>query len=161
MSKSDQIREAPERLSMTQETLAERLGVSRQAVSKWKMGVSEPSLENLKALSRVLKIDLSPAKEAVPPTSSRWKIVSCVCIALLLVSLAALALLWTSMNKNGWPSNSNNGKSVPAESGGGRKTVNSHSSLHCCGCSCILSCYMIIWGRQDIQILLMFVKDFF
>ena len=24
--------------------------------------------------------------------------------------------------------------------------------LHCCGCSCILSCYMIIWGRQDIQI---------
>ena len=88
---------------MTQEALAERLGVSRQAVSKWEMGVSEPSLENLKALSEELEIDLSPAKETVPPTSSRWKVVSFVCIALLLVSLTVLALLWTSMNKNGWP----------------------------------------------------------
>lgn len=30
--------------------------------------------------------------------------------------------------------------------GDGRKTVNSHSSLHCCGCSCILFCYMIVWN---------------
>lgn len=52
-----------------------------------------------------------------------------------------------------------NETSVPKKSkdkrgawGGGRKTVNSHSSLHCCGCSCILSCSMIIWSRQDIQI---------
>ena len=52
-------------------------------------------------------------------------------------------------------------KEIACQLGGVRKTTNSHSSLHCCGCSCILSCYMIILGRQDIQILLMFVKDFF
>lgn len=33
-----------------------------------------------------------------------------------------------------------------------QKTVNSHSSLHCCGCSCIVSCNVIIWNRTDLQI---------
>lgn len=103
MNRPDQIREARERLGMTQETLAEQVGVSRQAVSKWEMGVSEPSLENLSMLSSVLQIDLSPQEEAVPPLSNRWKIVSYISIVLLLVSLISLALLWTSMNKNGWP----------------------------------------------------------
>ena len=32
------------------------------------------------------------------------------------------------------------------------KTVNSHSSMHYCGCSCILSCYVIIWNQTDLQI---------
>lgn len=103
MNRSDQIREARERRGMTQETLAEQVGVSRQAVSKWEMGVSEPSLENLSMLSSVLQIDLSPQDEAVPQLSNRWKIVSCISIVLLLVSLSSLALLWTSMDKNGWP----------------------------------------------------------
>ena len=34
---------------------------------------------------------------------------------------------------------------------GARKAANSHSSLHCCGCSCSLSCHMIIWSRTDLQ----------
>ena len=34
MNRNDQIREARERLGMSQETLAERVGVIRQAVSK-------------------------------------------------------------------------------------------------------------------------------
>lgn len=37
------IREGRERLGMSQEALAERLSVSRQAVSKWEMGTSVPS----------------------------------------------------------------------------------------------------------------------
>ena len=39
------------RCKMTQEFVAERLGVSRQAVSKWENGSSEPSTSNLLALS--------------------------------------------------------------------------------------------------------------
>ena len=35
---------------------------------------------------------------------------------------------------------------------GVRKTVNSHRSLNRGGCSCILSCYAIIWKRTDLQI---------
>ena len=45
MEQSQRIREARERLGMSQETLAEQVGVSRQAASKWEMGNSEPSLE--------------------------------------------------------------------------------------------------------------------
>ncbi len=37
----------------TQEYVAEALGVSRQAVSKWENGTSEPSTANLMALSRL------------------------------------------------------------------------------------------------------------
>ena len=40
MDMSKAIREGRDRLGMSQEALAERLGVSRQAVSKWEMGTS-------------------------------------------------------------------------------------------------------------------------
>lgn len=39
---------------MTQEFVAEALGVSRQAVSKWESGASDPSTTNLLALAKLL-----------------------------------------------------------------------------------------------------------
>ena len=45
--------------SMTQEQVAEALGVSRQAVSKWENGTAEPSTSNLLALARLYGVDLS------------------------------------------------------------------------------------------------------
>ena len=39
--------------NMTQEFVAETLGVSRQAVSKWESGASDPSTANLIALARL------------------------------------------------------------------------------------------------------------
>ena len=41
------------RCKMTQEFVAESLGVSRQAVSKWESGASDPSTSNLLALARL------------------------------------------------------------------------------------------------------------
>lgn len=38
---------------MTQEFVAERIGVSRQAVSKWESGLSEPNTSNLIALAQL------------------------------------------------------------------------------------------------------------
>jgi len=38
---------------MTQEFVAETLGVSRQAVSKWESGASDPSTSNLVALTKL------------------------------------------------------------------------------------------------------------
>mgnify|MGYP004619923811 FL=1 len=41
------------RCKMTQEFVAESIGVSRQAVSKWEMGTSDPSTSNLFALAKL------------------------------------------------------------------------------------------------------------
>lgn len=41
---------------MTQEFVAESLGVSRQAVSKWENGISDPSTSNLLAIAKLFGI---------------------------------------------------------------------------------------------------------
>lgn len=45
-----------EECHMTQEFVAEAIGVSRQAVSKWENGTSDPSTSNLIALAKLFKI---------------------------------------------------------------------------------------------------------
>ncbi|UBH08867.1 helix-turn-helix transcriptional regulator [Macrococcus armenti] len=42
--------------NMTQEFVAETIGVSRQAVSKWESGKSDPSTSNLYVLAKLYKI---------------------------------------------------------------------------------------------------------
>ena len=44
------------RCQMTQEFVAETLGVSRQSVSKWENGSSDPNTSNLIALAKLYKI---------------------------------------------------------------------------------------------------------
>ena len=43
---------------MTQLDLAEKLGVSRQAVSRWEMGTAMPEIENLIAMSDLFSVSL-------------------------------------------------------------------------------------------------------
>ena len=45
------------RCQMTQEFVAETIGVSRQAVSKWESGRSDPSTTNLIALDKLFGIE--------------------------------------------------------------------------------------------------------
>lgn len=47
------LKEHRTRCGMTQEYVAEALGISRQAVSKWELGASEPSTTNLLALAKL------------------------------------------------------------------------------------------------------------
>ena len=58
---------------LSQEQLAEKIGVSRQAVSKWEGGQSTPELEKLKALSECFQvtIDELTGNEAVPAPETR------------------------------------------------------------------------------------------
>ena len=56
MSLSEALKEHRMRCQMTQEFVAEHLGVSRQAVSKWENGTSDPSTSNLLALAKLYGI---------------------------------------------------------------------------------------------------------
>lgn len=51
------LRSHRERCHMTQEFVAQQVGVSRQAVSKWEQGASEPSTTNLVKLAHVFGAD--------------------------------------------------------------------------------------------------------
>lgn len=56
-SLAEVLRSHRERCKMTQEFVAEKVGVSRQAVSKWEQGASEPSTTNLVKLARLYGVD--------------------------------------------------------------------------------------------------------
>ena len=59
MALGENIKSRREELKLSQEYIAEQLGVSRQAISKWETGQSEPTASNLIQLAEVLKINLS------------------------------------------------------------------------------------------------------
>ena len=54
----------------SQETLAEKLGVSRQAVSKWERGESSPDTDNLIALANIYEISLDELLKGNDPARS-------------------------------------------------------------------------------------------
>lgn len=59
LNMNETIRSYRRTLGLTQEQMAERLGVSAAAVSKWELGVSYPDIALLPALARLLGIDLN------------------------------------------------------------------------------------------------------
>ena len=71
MSLGENIRSRREELKLSQEYVAEQLGVSRQAVSKWETGQSEPTARNLAELANLLEIGLSELVDPEKYTSER------------------------------------------------------------------------------------------
>lgn len=52
---------------LSQEQLAEKIGVSRQAISKWEGGLSTPELDKLKALSEYFQVTIDELADRQPP----------------------------------------------------------------------------------------------
>lgn len=57
-SLGETIKEYRTNCQMTQEFVAESLGVSRQAVSKWESGASDPSTSNLLTLAKLFNVSV-------------------------------------------------------------------------------------------------------
>ena len=75
MTLGQRISEYRKRLGISQEELGARLGVSRQAVSKWETDIASPDMENLLALSRefgisVAELTATPEEAPAPPEAS-------------------------------------------------------------------------------------------
>ena len=64
-SLAERLREHRVRCNMTQEFVAEAVGVSRQAVSKWENGASDPSTANLIALAKLYGISAEQLLEGL------------------------------------------------------------------------------------------------
>ena len=64
------LKEYREKCNMTQEFVAETLGVSRQAVSKWETGSSDPSTANLLALAKLYGVSAEELLKNVTVTSN-------------------------------------------------------------------------------------------
>ena len=58
MELSQKLKELRKKQGLTQLELAERLFVSRQAISGWEAGTSRPSTENLQSLSKLYNVPL-------------------------------------------------------------------------------------------------------
>ena len=63
------IQEARKAAGLSQESLGERLGVSRQAVSKWEADAAVPELENLIAMSRIFGVTIGALLGVEPETA--------------------------------------------------------------------------------------------
>ena len=62
---SETLKDHRTRCKMTQEFVAESLGVSRQAVSKWETGDSDPTMSNLVLLAKLYGVPLEELLENV------------------------------------------------------------------------------------------------
>ena len=98
---------------MSQEALGEKLGLSRQAVSKWEADQAVPTMDNLMELSKLFGVpvdtllrpdaELTPKEEETAETESqpvrnvsrKWKIAAIAAAGLLCVSVVCSAVsLW-------------------------------------------------------------------
>ena len=69
-SLGEALKEYRVRCKMTQEFVAESLGVSRQAVSKWETGTADPSTSNLLALAKLFGVSAEELLRQVDRTDA-------------------------------------------------------------------------------------------
>lgn len=90
MDWSEEIRRRREEKHLSQEELAEAVGVSRQAVSKWESGAAQPTGANRRALLQALDLR---EEEAAPPRRAWRERAGWIAAGVLLLALAGALLL--------------------------------------------------------------------
>ena len=84
MALHDNLKDVRNRVGMSQEFVADQLGISRQAVTKWELGQSKPNAKNLQALVELYHVSseelLSNTQQKGPnlilrTNLTRWAIV--------------------------------------------------------------------------------------
>lgn len=107
MTFAQKLQELRKGAGLSQEELAERLGVSRQSVSKWELGQAYPETEKIIEISRMFDVSLdvllkgeeppasqSPERPAPSRSRSLWLTVLGI-LAVLFVSVTALIFLFS------------------------------------------------------------------
>ncbi len=96
MSLGNQIHELRKKQNLSQEQLAEKVGVARQTISKWELGETAPDIKQAQMLSQIFNVSLNEllgneAKESVSITHNRkeknrvtWRIIITASAAVLM-----------------------------------------------------------------------------
>lgn len=121
MTLADKLKEARKNAGLTQAELAEKICVSRQAITKWETDKGIPDIDNLRVLSKVLNVSIDflldeeetldqtvikeqvcledSVKEEKLESKNLMPILKIVCIVLLILCallLSVFLLLWTA-----------------------------------------------------------------
>lgn len=138
----DNIRKYRKANNMSQDDLAEKLQVTRQSVSLWETGQTQPSLDSVVALARIFRIttdDLltgdqsepvaaSPAQPCELPEKKGYGWVIALCLIVLAALIVTVWLLWDrpsdpdldsmtiTANQSSDPDGTTNSTSKPTES---------------------------------------------
>lgn len=120
----DNIRKYRKLNNMSQDELAEKLEVTRQSISLWETGQTQPSLENIIALSKLFNVSTdellvadktelstsntvaSPNKENPPKKPKIFFLILCVALAVVLVTVAVVLLGGNNGSENNTDQNS-------------------------------------------------------
>lgn len=89
MTLGEQIKAQRKKAGLTQEKMAEKLGVSRQAVTKWEADQAAPSADKLIALATVFNISIDDMMALKATGKKRNNIFSLAAIIVQLVALAS------------------------------------------------------------------------
>ncbi len=112
---SENIRSYRKKMSLSQDDLAEKIGVSRQSVSFWETGQTQPTLDNIIALAKVFQVptdvllgnaDSSVVSQEKTPNNSGKKktktglIIAIAVATLVLIGLVLLAFILRDKDPN-------------------------------------------------------------
>ncbi len=127
MALGEEIRQAREEKHLSQEDLAEQLGVSRQAVSKWENGIALPQGINREMLNRILELETMQETEEtegfseipeIRKKSVTWKVGWALAAVMSVVALVFGMMLVSLIRKQ-----TGNAADSAAESSPALKTV--------------------------------------
>ena len=108
---SDNIRMYRKSMNMSQDELAEKLEVTRQSISLWETGQTQPSLDNIVSLAKIFNISTdellkgnnsetsATVQQNVSPEENKKKYILPVCIVFIMVAVVTL-ILWLSGNSD-------------------------------------------------------------
>lgn len=71
MDFSEKLKQIRNNEGISQEQLAERIGVSRQAVTKWETGKGLPDIENMTILAEIFKVTLDELISGTVPKNEK------------------------------------------------------------------------------------------
>lgn len=98
------IRRLRQKNGLTQEELAEKLFVTRQAVSNWETGKNQPDIELLKSLAETFEVDITEMLYAPKPDEAKRKRVIVAVVFCILTVIAWAGYIpferWTIAWKN-------------------------------------------------------------